>query len=136
MDNIYLNHELKHVKDEPELIKARFKYGLVLVGLGLIQHFKLKDDLEKNNAEEFDKESIEQKVFEVSKALAPILLPLIDSLGSPEMEEYAVSELFLRCFLMHELIKLLLQYVMKLSEKYTIFYLEFLSKFFIILFRD
>ncbi|MCK9400665.1 MAG: hypothetical protein M0Q51_11825 [Bacteroidales bacterium] len=93
MDNIYLKHELKQVKEEPELIKARFKYSLVLVGLGLIQYFKLKEDTPaKEEIEESEDESIEQKVFEVSKALAPILLPLIDSLGSPEMEEYAVSD--------------------------------------------
>jgi hypothetical protein len=76
MDNIYLQTELKSYENklDARLLEARFKYGLVLLGLAL-----LKEDNKDHEHEEC--ETIEERVFNVSKAVAPILLPMIESLG-------------------------------------------------------
>ena len=37
VDNLYLKIEMKSAKSDASLLKARFMYGMVLVGLGLLQ---------------------------------------------------------------------------------------------------
>ncbi len=90
MDNIFLNNELKLSPKDASIIKARFKYGLVLLGLALIH-----DDSKKNKSSSVDMENdieetednIEDMVEQVSKAFAPILLPMIESLGCMDFGE-------------------------------------------------
>jgi hypothetical protein len=48
MDNIYLKSELKSSSTDPEINRARFKYGLVLLGLAILQ----QELLEKNRTDE------------------------------------------------------------------------------------
>lgn len=95
MDNIYLKTELKARAEDQEIVKARFIYGLVLVGLAL-----LHDDaqgngkVERTNEEERDTEesrNVEDKIFELSKALAPVLLPMIESLGDLTVDEMSIA---------------------------------------------
>jgi hypothetical protein len=91
MDNVYLKSELKSVGKEIEVIHARFKTGMVLLGLAL-----LREDTGKRRAsqgegqiaqEEVDLEgNVEDYVEQVSKAFAPVLLPMIESLGSLDIE--------------------------------------------------
>jgi hypothetical protein len=90
MDNLYLKSELKSgVKEESEVIRARFKYGLVLVGLALLQqkaqNKKQSSGVSKDEETEQneDQENIESRVETFSKALAPIIVPMIESLGAP-----------------------------------------------------
>jgi len=86
MDNIYLKTELKASNYDTEIAGARFKYGLVLLGLGLLQNYiqsrKAKND-NNNDGNDHDSEgtNIEDKVEEFTKAVAPVLLPIIDFLG-------------------------------------------------------
>jgi len=97
MDNIYLNTELKVARsDEVELTRARFKYGMVLIGLGLIyQHIQdrkqRRDDADEQRDEEPDEGTIEsdlpRRVESVTKALAPVLLPTITSLAELSLGE-------------------------------------------------
>lgn len=83
MDNIYLKNELKNSSKEADLVRARFKFGMVLIGLALI-----KQDIEKHkDNSELDSETIEDKVEDFTKAIAPILLPMIDSLGTLDLDE-------------------------------------------------
>ncbi len=91
MDNLYLKTELKSAgQEEPEIIRARFKYGLVLVGLALLQQDvqdRKKTEADKETTRERSpQESIEQRVEMVSKAIAPIIVPMIDSLGDLDLE--------------------------------------------------
>jgi|HubBroStandDraft_6_1064221.scaffolds.fasta_scaffold13093_2 hypothetical protein len=89
MDNVFLKSELKPTGDEVEVLKARWKYGLVLVGLAL-----LHDDVQSRKARKPDDaedaedavDSIASQVERFTKALAPILLPMINSLGSLDLE--------------------------------------------------
>jgi hypothetical protein len=93
MDNLYLNSELKvGGKEDPEIIRARFKYGLVLVGLALLLQDaqNKKRQVGKEAEEEFEEnghnENVENRVKTVSQALAPIIIPMIDSLGALDLE--------------------------------------------------
>lgn len=86
MDNIYLKSELKGRKDDPEIVGARWKYGLVLIGMAL-----LHDDIQQkkngngdNYAPEEEVETVEARVERFTQAIGPVLLPMINSLGSLE----------------------------------------------------
>jgi hypothetical protein len=90
MDNLYLKSELKAGGEEVEMIRARWKYGLVLMGIALLhddlQARKRKDEKELSSEEESG-ETIEKRVEAFSRAMAPVLLPMISSLGALELEE-------------------------------------------------
>ncbi len=91
MDNLYLKTEIKTSNRDPRLINARFTYGMVLLGLALVQQDEAEkakakakkgaDDGEDETGEEDTDVNIEQKVAEFTQAVAPVLLPMIDSLG-------------------------------------------------------
>jgi len=84
MDNVYLQTEMKGgIKIDPRLLGARFKYGMILIGLSLLQHFEIKDKKEESN----EGESVYDKIYSVTKAISPILLPMIASLGDLEIEK-------------------------------------------------
>lgn len=90
VDNIFLRNEVKNTKAEPELIIARFLYGMTLIGIAL-----LHDDLEKrknrpNNSSDADDvgvPNIEDKIEDFSKAIAPVLNPMIENLGDLDLGE-------------------------------------------------
>lgn len=91
MDNLFMKSELKTGGDEVEMIRARWKYGLVLIGLALLhdenQNKKGYVESEDAGREEDNSESIENRVEQVTRAVAPVLLPMINSLGALEVEE-------------------------------------------------
>ncbi|MFZ5993573.1 MAG: hypothetical protein ACOYU4_01100 [Thermodesulfobacteriota bacterium] len=92
MDNQYLKHEVKTGKHQPDIARARFKYGMVLIGLALLREeidSKKKADTSHDDRND-DRESngnIEDMVDQFTKAIAPVLLPIIDSLGSLDVED-------------------------------------------------
>jgi hypothetical protein len=90
-DNIYLQTELKATKQEPDLVKAKFKNGMALVGLGAIHR---ANELETTSPESVDGEesvpeppSGEDLVATATDVVAPILLPMIDGLGALDLDE-------------------------------------------------
>jgi hypothetical protein len=94
VDNLFLKTEMKAPKADVALLKARFTYGMVLTGLGLLQQDMEKHPKKNGEAEGEDDdavEDIETRVDQVTKALAPIMLPMIDSLGALEVDEVAVG---------------------------------------------
>ena len=99
MDNVFLKTELKNSKVDIQLLHRRWQYSMVLVGLALIHDHK-QQQKESENADSRDgfevpqlenedgnAESIEDKVAKVTTALAPVLLPMIESLGTLDIEE-------------------------------------------------
>jgi len=96
MDNHYLNYAFKTSRQPPEIVRARFKYGMVLIGLALIREDSesrerpTKEDT--SNTDEGPNGNIEDKVDQVTKAIAPVLLPIIDSLGSLDVEDEQSSQ--------------------------------------------
>lgn len=90
MDNVFMKSELKPTGEEVEVLKARWKYGLVLVGLALlhdeVQSKKAKKENDSENLEESNGDGVASQVERFTRALAPILLPMINSLGTLDLE--------------------------------------------------
>ncbi len=79
----HLKTELKIAKSiEIKAIVAKYKFGLVLIGIALLQY----DGLDQKNSESKD-EDIFETIFKITKALSPIIIPMIDSLGAIELED-------------------------------------------------
>jgi len=77
MDNIHLQTEIKGNTGEPKYLKAKYKFGMALIGLGLL-----------NSEEEQDEEvDVAQRIASFSKAISPIILPMLESLGALDLEE-------------------------------------------------
>jgi hypothetical protein len=92
MDNLFFKSEQKTGSHETKVLEARWKYGLVLVGLALLHDDAQgqKGEEEGDNADS-PQETIEQRVENFTRALAPVLLPMIDSLGSLDIEAAVAS---------------------------------------------
>lgn len=67
-------------KSDPRILEARYEYGLVILALAMI------NDYREDEQEEL---SIENMVKRVSRAVSPFLLPMIEELGSLELENLA-----------------------------------------------
>ncbi|MBA7476777.1 hypothetical protein ES707_12172 [subsurface metagenome] len=96
MDNIYFKTECKYSKEDPKILKARWMYGLALLGMALIQADAKAEktaNSEETNGQAEEKEALplEQRVFQMSAAVAPVLLPIIESLGSLTEEQVTVG---------------------------------------------
>jgi len=96
MDNNSLKTEMKYSKQDSRLLEAKFKYGNVLLGLAMLHE---ADDVEVNNNVSNDDgyqqvDTVQDKIRQVSKAVAPVLLPMIDQLaGLNEDDIDAFSEI-------------------------------------------
>lgn len=84
MDNIYLKSEQKGSKSDIKVLQARFEYSLVLLGLAMLHD---NNESAATTEQEDDGEDIETKIEKLSKAIAPVLLPMIDTLGDLEETE-------------------------------------------------
>jgi hypothetical protein len=80
LDNICLNQELKtNAHIDPQLLRARFTYGMVLCAMALIQ-----DEAQRSvgpREPDHSTAAIENVVEQTTRALGPILLPMISALG-------------------------------------------------------
>ena len=86
-DNIFLQTELKATKQEPKLVKAKFKYGMALVGLGALRAAPKESDGGVDSEDEEKAPIAEEYVALATDAVAPMLLPMIDGLGGLELDE-------------------------------------------------
>ncbi len=82
MDNIHLLTEKKaNTKIDSKLLDARYKYGMVLIGIALLKDDKdsrTNENIKNNENEEI---SVYEKITYLTKAVSPILLPMISGLG-------------------------------------------------------
>jgi hypothetical protein len=84
MDNAYLQLEIKeNAKIDPKLLEARFKYGMVLLGISLLDY----EERAKKDGSETGESSVYKRISDFSNAISPTLLPMITSLG--ELEIYS-----------------------------------------------
>ncbi|TYB95230.1 MAG: hypothetical protein FXF54_04765 [Kosmotoga sp.] len=82
IDNWHLKTEQKRKKNtDPKILEARYKYGLVIMGLAVINQYE-----EQN---ENGDDSIEDLVRNFSRAMSPFILPMIEGLGSIEPSDFA-----------------------------------------------
>lgn len=82
MENIHLQSELKPIaKNEAKmkLLKARYKYSMVLLGLSILGYDKNHQNSENEEKSEID--DLEQTISLVTKMVSPVILPMISVMG-------------------------------------------------------
>jgi hypothetical protein len=96
MDNLYLKMEMKTSSADPDLTKAQFQNGMALIGLAMLhqdlqdQQSALKERQESDEQNE-SKPGIERRVDEFSRAVAPVIIPMINSLGALSADDQPAS---------------------------------------------
>ena len=84
MNNIFIDQAVKEKPRRVHEIRDRYKFGMTLITLAVIRH-----DLEARKREQADegdddqpkRPDVRDMVAEVTSAIAPFLLPLVDSLS-------------------------------------------------------
>jgi len=83
MDNIHLKTEQKINTDiDAKLLDARYKYGMALIGIALLQNRVMKN--EKKTEVEYN---IFEDIADTTKLISPFSLPMISSLGDLVIED-------------------------------------------------
>ena len=97
VDNVHLKRFLKtelKLGEGDKVARTRFELGMMLVTLALIHQDKINqktDDTQNASGEIVQAESLEDRVANVTKALAPFLLPMIGALGALDEEQVAAG---------------------------------------------
>jgi len=81
IDNKYLLAEQKVSRSDPSLLRKQFTYGLVLVGMAILQDRQLEARRQMVDASAEEEQPVEHLVATTTRAIAPILLPLIEAIG-------------------------------------------------------
>jgi hypothetical protein len=85
MDNVFVNQAIKDRPRRVREIRNRYKFGMTMLTLALIRHDLEARKREQASAEEEEdrpqRQDIHDMVAEVTSAIAPFLLPLVDSLS-------------------------------------------------------
>jgi hypothetical protein len=81
VDNKYLKIAQKESKSDPRLLEKQFTYSLVLVGMAMLQDYQQQARKYPNGDARESRSSIEEVIATTTRALAPILLPLIAAIG-------------------------------------------------------
>lgn len=68
-------------------IQAKYKFGLVLIGLALLNDNN--HETKSNGGEEKEEENIFEIISKTTKAISPVVIPMIDSLGALETQDVA-----------------------------------------------
>src|SRR5262249_20865637 len=71
VDNLYLQTEMKQDSDGAKLTEAKFIFGMVLLGMGLIHEDMKKPKTEAEGGEDDEGTSLEQNVLTFTRAVAP-----------------------------------------------------------------
>jgi len=89
VDNVYLHSEIKQKPDRLSVLKTRYINGMVILGMSLLNSYQNVNKQQNMSTEErkavSSEEDSEEKVAEFAKAIAPALLPMIASLGDPDI---------------------------------------------------
>lgn len=75
MDNIHLKTELKGTREDMEIVKSRWQFGMLLIGIALLNG-------SQEQPENDDVPTPHENVRDLTRAIAPILLPMIEHLGA------------------------------------------------------
>ena len=88
MDNVYLQLEIKdNYKIDPKLMESRFEYGMILLGISLLNYDEKRNKIKEADSKKDEDISIYEKISMFSEAISPTLLPMIASLGDLELED-------------------------------------------------
>lgn len=85
MNNVFIDQAVKEKPRKVGEIRDRYKFGMTLLTLALIRHDlearKRERSTEAHDEEQPQRQDVHNTVAEVTSAIAPFLLPLIDSLS-------------------------------------------------------
>jgi hypothetical protein len=73
------------------LLDARYKYGMVLLGLAMLNDHKASESSGDKYNGNTEAETIFEKISDYTKVVSPILLPMISGLGDIKEEELTSS---------------------------------------------
>lgn len=90
--NIALQNELKATKLPVAAVKKQFEIGVVLVGMAMLHDDKQQKKNQKEDNSKDDDQVLKQAAH-FTRAIAPIILPMIQSLGDLADEEVDTSDL-------------------------------------------
>ena len=92
VDNKYLKTVQKNAgrSGDPNLLERQFMYANVLIGMAMLNAEAANDGATTPESLE-EGESTETRINRVTKALAPIILPMVDVLASLSLEEVVAS---------------------------------------------
>lgn len=85
VDNKFLRSAQKETNVDPTLLKSKFVYGMVLIGIALLlgpAEAVPNDDDSESTAEEAS--NVEAEVERMTRAIAPVLLPLLETAAGLE----------------------------------------------------
>lgn len=83
VDNKYLKILQKETKADATLLEKQFTYAFVLVGLALLQ-----DALRHIREDDGEVKDVETFVRETTRALAPVLIPMIQTIGELSADDF------------------------------------------------
>ena len=91
VDNVHLKTEMKGTKTDPKILTARYRYGLVLLGMSILNFEKNRQENqtegEDNASDETELPMDNDQIARLTEAISPILLPMIAHLGSSELDD-------------------------------------------------
>lgn len=88
IDNIYLQNDIAKRKNmDANLLTYWFKWGLVLLALGMINSEKRLKATEENNSDDNDKEDMYERIGRACMGIAATLIPVIYHMGKKELLE-------------------------------------------------
>lgn len=87
LDNIYLQHEVKEDMEHKSELEAYFEYGMALLGISVIY------DDQQNKSEEDKFEGIEERISEFSRAMGPMIIPMIKEFHDLDLKAELIKEL-------------------------------------------
>ena len=92
--NLALQTELKASKGNAAVLMKQFEIGAVLVGLGLIHEQQTTKPAPSGEDGDKDAEAgLRERVQQFSRAVAPVLLPMIQTLGELGEDDLDQSDL-------------------------------------------
>ncbi len=92
-DNKALQSELKFTKLPALVVRKQFEIGMVLIGMAILHDEKSRRESDGNPASKDEEDTVENRVLETTRAVAPIVLPMIQSLGELATDEKDESDL-------------------------------------------
>lgn len=87
MDNLYLQQEIKDNVDDTNTLEAYFKYGMALLGISVIY------DDQQNKPEDKQYEDIEDQIAVFSRAMSPMIIPMIREFGELDLKNELIEQL-------------------------------------------
>ena len=94
-DNKALQTELKFTKLPAAAVKKQYEIGVVLIGMAMIHDDKQRgaEKAKEGNGEKKEDDEVFRRASEFTRAIAPIVIPMIQSLGDLAEEELDLSDL-------------------------------------------